>query len=212
MYICTVYTLYMKTLNIPFVRSFEDLPEFACTNLAERPWANEYPYKPAVRLSIAHNTDALLLRFEVEEDDVRAVCLTDNGPVWEDSCAEFFVKTPDSPFYFNFETNCIGTGLAAKRTSRTECEHFTPDMMKKVSRRSSLPAEPVDGGKGAWTLELEVPFSILDCGAKPETLMANFYKCGDRTAKPHYVSWAPITCPKPDFHRPEFFGKLELQW
>lgn len=202
----------MKTLKIPYADGFGDLAGFAAAVLDEVPWADEYPYKPLVRLFAAHNAEALLLRFEVEEDDVRAVCLTANGPVWEDSCVEFFVKTPGSPFYFNFETNCIGTGLAAKRTSRTDCSHFSSDMMRKVIRRSSLPAEPMKGGKGAWSLELEVPFGVLDCGAKPHTLMANFYKCGDKTAQPHFISWAPIGCPTPDFHRPEYFGKLELQW
>ena len=36
----------------------------------------------------------------------------------------------------------------------------------------------------------------------------NFYKCGDRLPVPHYLSWAPIGTPKPDFHRPEYFDRL----
>ena len=27
---------------------------------------------------------------------------------------------------------------------------------------------------------------------------------------PHYLSWMPIDTPKPDFHRPEFFGKINF--
>ncbi|MDE5921249.1 MAG: hypothetical protein K2G82_06535, partial [Paramuribaculum sp.] len=30
------------------------------------------------------------------------------------------------------------------------------------------------------------------------------------TSEPHYLSWAPITTPQPDFHRPEFFGNITL--
>lgn len=180
--------------------------------LEEVPWLADYPYKPVVKLFAAHNRYAMLLRFEVEEDNVKALCLSDNGPVWEDSCVEFFVKTPDSPYYFNFETNCIGTGLAAKRLNRKDSTHFHPEMMKKVLRKSSLPAAQLDTGKGRWTLELTVPFDVLDCGPKPEQLLANFYKCGDKTSRPHFLSWASIDAPTPDFHRPEFFGKLELQW
>lgn len=37
---------------------------------------------------------------------------------------------------------------------------------------------------------------------------ANFYKCGDNTSKPHYLSWNPIGTESPDFHRPDFFGNL----
>ena len=44
----------------------------------------------------------------------------------------------------------------------------------------------------------------------PHSLRANFYKCGDKTAHPHYLSWSPIHTEKPDFHRPEFFGELIL--
>lgn len=202
----------MKSLTIPYVEGFEGPAAFSKTVLSELPWAAEYPYKPEVTLYAAHSSDAVLLRFEVKEDNVKAVCVSDNGPVWEDSCVEFFVKTPDSPYYFNFETNCIGTGLAAKRTSRKDCTHFTAAMMERILRKSSLPAVPVNDGKGGWTLELTVPFSVLDCGDRPGRLLANFYKCGDKTAQPHFLSWAPIDTPSPDFHRPEFFGELLLEW
>ena len=40
---------------------------------------------------------------------------------------------------------------------------------------------------------------------------ANFYKCGDDTTKPHYISWNPVKSINPDFHRPEHFGILNFQ-
>ena len=42
-------------------------------------------------------------------------------------------------------------------------------------------------------------------------LRANFYKCGDLLSKPHFLSWQPITLPKPDFHQPSFFGLLKME-
>ena len=55
-----------------------------------------------------------------------------------------------------------------------------------------------------------IPFDLLglDSDALPEKLRGNIYKCGDRTAHPHYLSWAPIGTPSPDFHRPEYFGEV----
>ena len=50
----------------------------------------------------------------------------------------------------------------------------------------------------------------LDPANLPHSIRANFYKCGDKTAHPHYLSWSPIDTPKPDFHRPDFFGELLL--
>ena len=41
-------------------------------------------------------------------------------------------------------------------------------------------------------------------------LRANFYKCGDLTVKPHYYTWNPMSPGKPDFHKPQDFGKLYL--
>ena len=57
-----------------------------------------------------------------------------------------------------------------------------------------------------------IPFSLIgiDKHHIPTSLKANFYKCGDLTAHTHFLSWSPIDAPKPDFHRPDFFGTLEL--
>jgi hypothetical protein len=39
---------------------------------------------------------------------------------------------------------------------------------------------------------------------------ANFYKCAEHNSHPHWLMWAPIDFPKPNFHLPEFFGTLEF--
>ena len=202
-----------KTLTVPHVNGFQDLDAFARAAVDTVCWPGAYPYRPEVRLAIAHDGRALLIRFDVEEDNPRAVTTENNGPVWEDSCVEFFVQEPGSPFYFNVETNCIGVGLAAKRRSRTECTHFDEARMARVRRRSSLPKEPVDiRERTSWSLELEVPFDLVSDGSGvPPRLQANFYKCGDKTAVPHFLSWNPVEVPAPDFHRPDFFGTLILE-
>lgn len=201
------------SLNVPLVRGFEDLVSFTKGAVDTVCWPAEFPYRPDVRFAVAHDGNALLIRFDVVEDNPRAVTTENNGPVWEDSCVEFFVKEPVSPYYFNFETNCIGVGLAAKRVSRSECTHFDAERMARVKRRPSLPARPLDiRQQTAWSLELEIPFDLICEGSRtPSRLLANFYKCGDKTAVPHFLSWSPVEVPTPDFHRPEFFGELILQ-
>ena len=67
----------------------------------------------------------------------------------------------------------------------------------------------------SWTMYLEIPKQAMGF-ADHESLAgqrvrANFYKCGDETPEPHFLSWNPIDTPKPDFHLPEFFGLLELE-
>ncbi len=44
----------------------------------------------------------------------------------------------------------------------------------------------------------------------PVVMAGNLNKCASATSAPHYLSWNPIDTPTPDFHRPEFFGKIIL--
>lgn len=86
--------------------------------------------------------------------------------------------------------------------------------MSQIKRYASLGNEPFEEKKGNfnWTLTVEIPFKLLgiDPDNLPASIKANFYKCGDETSVPHYVSWSPIEVENPDFHRPEFFGELVL--
>ena len=40
------------------------------------------------------------------------------------------------------------------------------------------------------------------------TILANFYKCGDKTERPHYGVWHLIPLDKPDYHQPKYLGKI----
>ena len=174
-------------------------------------WA-EYPYKPSVTVRLGYSSSALAILFEVEEDHVRAVTMDDCGPVWEDSCCEFFVADPAGNGYFNFEMNCVGTLLAAKRQSQTVFEFLSETQLAEIQRFSSLPHAQIDSvgaGQKYWIAEV-IPFSILGLGEAPKSIMANFYKCGDKCEKPHFLSMAPIDTPSPCFHCPEFFQEVKF--
>ena len=75
-------------------------------------------------------------------------------------------------------------------------------------------AEPTKDLEGlqSWRVGVIIPFELIGVDPEnlPKTLRANFYKCGDKTAHPHFLSWNPVETPQPDFHRPEFFGELRL--
>ena len=173
---------------------------------------NEYPYKPSVTVRLGYSPTALAILFEVEEDHVRAVTMEDCGPVWEDSCCEFFMADPAGNGYFNFEMNCAGTLLAAKRRSRDDFERLSESQLKDILRFSSLPHAPIDSvgaGQKYWIAEV-IPFSALGLEEAPKSIKANFYKCGDKCQVPHYLSMAPINTPTPNFHCPEFFQEVKF--
>lgn len=210
-----------KSVESRFIRNVERLADGELRSvLRDRTCAHaidcvnwsEYPYAPKATFRVAHSDDAVAVMFEVEESHVRAVALDDNGPVWEDSCVEFFVAAPDGEGYFNFEVNCIATALAARRVSRAEADHFDAERMARIRRFGSLPHAAVDSrgeGQRWWMVEV-IPFALLGCDKAPERLRANFYKCGDKCDEPHFLSWSPIDLPAPNFHCPEFFGEVVL--
>ncbi len=212
----------MKEIRVKHIPGIEDMPEkdifelmtsqTECNPLDCVNW-QEYPYAPAVSFHLAHSEKALAVLFKVTEDHLRGTALENNGPVWEDSCVETFIADPFSNEYFNFETNCIGTKLASKRRSRTDADHFSDGLMDRIRCFGSLPHEPVDSeGEGqSWWLAEIIPFELIGLEKAPESLRANFYKCGDRCSRMHFLSWSEIDLPAPDFHCPDFFGKLILE-
>ena len=210
----------MKTLKAQYIADVQSLSDEALrTALADlEPHAidnvnwNEFPYAPSVTFRIAYSEKAIALMFEVNEAHVKATALENNGPVWEDSCVEFFVKTPDGKQYTNFEMNCIGTMLAARRSSRHDPSHYSDEKIAQVRRVTSLPHAAVDfkGENQSWWAVEVIPFDLMGYENKPESISANLYKCGDKCEQAHFLSWSPIGLPSPDFHCPDFFGTIEL--
>ena len=173
-----------------------------------------YPYCPEVSFRIAHNSEAILLNYRINESDVKAVFDCDNGRVWEDSCVEFFISFNEESYY-NIECNCIGKLLIAKGSGR-ERRVFLPEvLLKNVGRWSSLGELPIENHSGDWEISLVVPKEIF-YQEKINTFTSvkakgNFYKCGDCLQTPHFLSWNPIQSETPDFHRPDFFGQLQFE-
>ena len=97
---------------------------------------------------------------------------------------------------------------------RIECV----ENLKKIRVVSSLPkiVDPEIDKKITWQVTYSIPFSILNnyhnlAKPGPGTIWrANFYKCADDTSYPHWLTWAPIDFPTPNFHVPEYFGEIEF--
>lgn len=213
----------MNSLNVPYIEGLDKMPYSELDMAMETGAAKavigvvnwpEYPYHPPVAFALARSATHICILYHVRCLDLRAVAMEDGGRVWEDSCCEFFVAHPSDGTYYNFEMNCIGTLLAAKRTGRHDSAPLTPEELQRVVRHSTLHRRAVDlsGKIFGWSVAMCIPFDLIgvDTNALPTSLKANFYKCGDKTAHPHFLSWNPINVPQPDFHRPEFFGTLEL--
>lgn len=211
----------MKTLNVPLLKSVEDNDldtalelEGTRFSVDQCNWPEEFPYAPFCNGRIARTEDSLVIDFRVSGLDLRVQNLEDCGSVWEDSCCEIFLQIPGSPEYLNFELNAAGVLLAARGTGRGDRVKLPKETLDSVVRMASIEgAQDFSGGVWSWRTIMMIPFEVLglNADALPASLRGNIYKCGDKTAHPHFLSWNPIGTPAPDFHRPEYFGELVLE-
>lgn len=155
---------------------------------------------PKVSAEVSALAEFVLVRFEVEEPEAcyRATVGRDGGPCYQDSCVEIFLEV-EGGAYRNFEFNSLGRCLSAVGFNRENRAQLSAREYESVLREAKVRRE---GGKVFWTLEAKLPRSFKFTGR------GNLYKCADLAATPHYLSLFKIDTPKPDFHRPEFFGKL----
>lgn len=211
-----------KELNIHEFQMLDDMNlEDVCDILEQstakhsidcRNWKNEYPYHPVTIFAIARSRKYIYVDFFVRGNFLRAINYTNNSPVSEDSCVEFFLQVPGQKEYWNFEFNCIGTVNASHRETREHPIRLTDEQINLIKVYPSCGTRPFEEMEGlfAWNLTIAIPFSLigLDADNLPDYIMGNFYKCGSKTGLPHYLSWSPIKSEKPNFHCPESFGKL----
>ena len=210
----------MKQLNIPFLKipgSVAGSPE--CSKfldslkrekISEICWP-VYGYKPEVAFAIAHNGEAIFLKYYVAEKETRTAFTEINDPVYRDSCVEFFVSLDNGLHYYNLEFNSKGVCLAQYGSGRQD-RNLLPESVISEIEKSTRRTSTGDGFY--WELCLKIPQSVF-CYDEPKNLtgksvLGNFYKCGDDLEDPHFVVWNPISSEEPDFHLPEYFGRLSF--
>ena len=178
---------------------------------------SEYPYKPEVKFKMAYCEDQIFLKYYVTEESIRAKEAMVNGAVHKDSCVEFFFSTNGNETYYNFEFNCVGIPHAGYGPGRANRVLTDPEILKLIKVRSSLGNQPFEEKTGGhqWKMMIVIPKECLiydkDIVLKGLKANANFYKCGDETSKPHYVSWNPIGTDNPDYHQSAYFGELSFE-
>ena len=171
-------------------------------------------YNPEVIVKACYSNEYIYLRFLVYEQKVTINYLNIGDPVFKDSCVEFFINLfpEETEKYFNIEMNAIGTikmGYGIKRNR----SYLTALDLKDLKIVTSI-KKPVEGyhGSASWKLYCALPIKILEKYSEKEfnaeDAIGNFFKCGDESEFKHYGMWNLIENPTPDFHLPEYFGKI----
>jgi hypothetical protein len=177
---------------------------------------------PTVQAKMMYDKANLYVIFKVRDCFVRCITKDYNGPVWEDSCVEFFFS-PDTSFperYFNLEINCGGTPLMRYNIfTRKEFILLDIDDIKEIEIAHSMPqiVDPEITEIITWTVECKIPIKMLNkytSITQPRNGIiwrANFYKIAENSSNPHYLTWSVVENHEPNFHLPQFFGMLQFQ-
>jgi hypothetical protein len=203
-----------------------DTPAWSQAGSAEIAWFHPAgsEHRPRTRVRLLYDREAVYVFFRVEDRYVRAVAAGFQGPVYEDSCVEFFVRPREQAGYFNFEMNCGGTLLLYfiedPRRTPQGFARFTPVEQRHLSGMRvyhSLPriVDPEITEPVVWSVAYSVPFSLLkeyvgEVSPDPKRpWRCNFYKCADKTSHPHWGAWSPVG-EELNFHQPDRFGFLDF--
>jgi len=173
----------------------------------------EFSYKPKVQFRLAHSDSLLFIKFYVDENHLLARQQEPNSATHTDSCVEFFFDPLGNGNYYNFEFNCIGTTHLAYGPNRRQRNFVSKkEITDQIQIWTTLGKAPFEERTGNfhWEMVVAIPNTILvytpNFTFSNKSARANFYKCGDHTSKPHYLSWNEVLTPRPDFHQPEYFG------
>ncbi len=170
-------------------------------------WNSEAQYRTFFKMCLVEN-EGIYVKMNTDEKNIRAVNTKRDEPVWEDSCMEFFF----SPFshrkeYLNFEINPKGAYLCQWGKGKTDRVFAKELTQKELSVKTCT-------NENGWSLELFVPCSFISevyseaFKAESGAFKGNFYKCGDKTEKVHYGSFAKMTTLPPGFHNPQCFAEI----
>ena len=200
----------MKTYTLKKITGTPDwsaIPVMPIDNLL---WTDPLPITAQAQL--CWDEEAIYLRMEATEANIRKEETDPLAEICNDSCLEFFIQPVEGPYYLNFEINplcnyLIGQGDESDVDNRLRV--IVPDFETRMEPK-------VVFTETGWVLTYKVPFDFIHqfypqfeakAGVK---FRGNCYKCGDLTEKEHFIAWNPVENDEPAFHKPEYFGQLIL--
>jgi len=168
-------------------------------------------YQPKVDYTLSVENCGFHMHIVVHESNPKREKTEHFQHVHEDSCVEWFANfMPDQGNqYFNFEVNANGCMNVSFGTGRHDRVRLSEKDVESLNIYTII-------GKFTWEVEYTVPFTLIKKyypayeRKDGKNIKANFYKCGDKTEYPHYGMWSKVEVKNPDFHRPEYFGEIEL--
>lgn len=183
------------------------------TDIRKFCWRTEYRPISYAQLTWREN-HGLLVRMVSYESNPVSRWTNNDELVWEDSCMEFFVNFDPlhTDSYLNYEVNHNGVVLIQHGACGTDRRFVVPEYGMSYPDITSFKGE--DSSGFFWGIEytillpqILIPYPGFQYRSEGQ-LKGNFFKCGEKTGRPHYGSWTDIIYDIPAFHKPEYFGNL----
>jgi hypothetical protein len=171
------------------------------------------PAEQQTRARVCHDSEALYVRFDCDDRDIWGTYTQRNDPIYDEEVVEVFLASgeEDPVRYFEFEISPNGVLFDARiynpTSRRAELEWDEtwdcPGVRWQAAR---------DDAANHWWASIVIPWtSIAPPGQVPPVCRANFYRIErPRDAEPEYSCWSSTMTQPADFHKPAYFGVLEL--
>ena len=170
-------------------------------------WEPDYGIR--ANAQFGYDDDTLYVHLRAEEEDIRAEYTEPLSPVYKDSCLEFFFMPENGDRYFNFEINpngCLYIGFGYNKMDNVSLYRADMEEMFQIK-----PNRLDDGWEVYYSIPLEFIRVFYPDYEFTGALKANVYKCGNETLHKHFLAWNSVGTEKPDFHQPDYFGKMIFQ-
>jgi hypothetical protein len=171
------------------------------------------PAEQQTSVRVCADAAALYIRFDCDDRDIWATYTRRDDPIYDEEVVELFLSAgPDTPtHYYEFEISPAGVLFDARIENSTGRRidilvdtSWDCDSIRWQTGRSNAARQ--------WWAVLVIPWASLTDGREvPSIWRANFYRIErPHGADPEFSCWSPTMTDPADFHKPEYFGSLEM--
>jgi hypothetical protein len=194
----------------PATWTWEDLPALSPFILAD----GSGPARQQTVVRVCYDTQALYVRYDCDDDDIWGTWTQRDEPIYEEEVVEIFMGPgeADPVRYFEFQVSPNGVLLDARvhnpTSQRAELALDIPWNCPGIRWMAGR-----DDAVQHWWAVLAIPWAaVAPPGDLPMVWRANFYRIErPRAAGPEFSCWSPTMTEPADFHKPAYFGILELK-
>ena len=174
---------------------------------------NSGPALQQTKARICYNATAFFVRFDCDDRDIWGISTQRDDPIYDEEVVEVFIgagaATPVDYYEFEVSPNGVLLDLTVYNPASDRANLVTdfswdcPGLRWQAGRNDAA---------NHWWVVMAIPWAALGVtGSLPTIWRANFYRIErPRDAEPEFSAWSPTMTEPADFHKPAYFGTLEL--